>query len=131
MMTLNENKILHSCSRLKDPKLRKLALMPSPTSPLSPSFPQLSNHHAVGRAKSHQRSLSDAPAMKQGLSESNLNGFQQYNKRVRSLGLPRNCLGDLTSGHGFDNGCICFDQGQNDFKPDRIECSCGVKFLLL
>jgi len=124
--------------RLKDPKLQKLSLvptnsLPSPLSSPQGPFPLHSTssimpmpQFSTGRLKSHQRSLSDAPAMKQGFSESNLNGFQNYHKRVGSFGLPRNCLGDLTSGHGFDNGCICFEKGFSDVSPDKAECTCGV-----
>ncbi|BFF99781.1 uncharacterized protein DMAD_07604 [Drosophila madeirensis] len=39
------------------------------------------------------------------------------------------CLGDLTSGHAFDNGCTCFEtvRGQvNGLLGQRTLCSCGA-----
>lgn len=63
--------------------------------------------------------------MKPGFSEDNLDMNRNRHKRVGSLGLPRNCLGDLTSGHCFDNGCTCFQSVFNDVKPSE-GCRCGV-----
>lgn len=58
-------------------------------------------------------------------SELNLEIREAGHKRVGSLGLPRNCLGDLTSGHGFDNGCMCFEPVFSELKACG-ECVCGV-----
>jgi hypothetical protein len=64
--------------------------------------------------------------MKLGFSENHLNTNKNGHKRVGLLGLPRNCLGDLTSGHGFDNGCMCFEPMFNDLKSTGGGCVCGV-----
>lgn len=111
---------------------RKLAAVYSPTSPSSgpPTFPSGIAEQgtlappALTKPKTHQRSLSDAPAMRQGFSETNLAG--KTHKRVGSYGLPRNCLGDLTSGHAFDNGCMCFEPMFTELKPSPDDCVCGV-----
>lgn len=53
--------------------------------------------------------------------------------RVGSNGIIRNCMGDLSSGRAFDNGCTCFDSCQgvvNDLRGKRIECTCKVSNLL-
>jgi hypothetical protein len=39
------------------------------------------------------------------------------------------CLGDLSSGRAFDNGCTCFNTCQgvvNDLRGKRTDCSCNV-----
>lgn len=122
---------------LRQRNVRKLAAVYSPTSPSSGP----SNTLPLGVAeqgclmppappskpKTHQRSLSDAPAMRQGFSETNLTGKAGH-RRVGSYGLPRNCLGDLTSGHAFDNGCMCFETILSDLKPSLDDCVCGVSF---
>ncbi|XP_021961803.1 phosphatidylinositol 4-kinase beta isoform X2 [Folsomia candida] len=117
----------------KDGKLfRKLSSIQSPSSPSStepPNFPPSGYAtHTLGvpsKTKTHQRSFSDAPMMKPGFSEDNLDMNRNRHKRVGSLGLPRNCLGDLTSGHCFDNGCTCFQSVFNDVKPSE-GCRCGA-----
>lgn len=67
--------------------------------------------------------------MKSGRSETNLDlKDKKGHNRVGSLGLPRNCLGDLTSGHGFDNGCLCFESVFSDIKSVGAGgCTCGVR----
>lgn len=131
-----KNLILSDSLRPTDKKsLRKLAAVYSPTSPSSgpPTFPSSSPGIAEtgtlvppsSRPKTHQRSLSDAPAMRQGFSETNLTAKYGH-KRVGSYGLPRNCLGDLTSGHAFDNGCMCFEPMFTELKPAADDCVCGA-----
>ncbi|ODM94358.1 Phosphatidylinositol 4-kinase beta [Orchesella cincta] len=135
-----KNLILSDSLRPKDMKnFRKLAAVYSPTSPSSgpptfPSipggveqgavFPHISSYSVTPKPKTHQRSLSDAPAMRLGFSETNLVG--KTHKRVASFGLPRNCLGDLTSGHAFDNGCMCFEPVFTELKPQNEDCVCGA-----
>ncbi|KAL3280141.1 hypothetical protein HHI36_017642 [Cryptolaemus montrouzieri] len=62
--------------------------------------------------KSHQRSQSDASAL---------------TSRVGINGPSKLCLGDLSTGKAFDNGCICFDSCMglvNDLKGRKTECTC-------
>lgn len=81
---------------------------------------------APAKPKTHQRSLSDASAMGLGYKETNLMSKNSH-KRVGSYGLPRNCLGDLTSGHAFDNGCMCFEPVYMEVKSQIEGCVCGVR----
>ncbi|KAF5273072.1 hypothetical protein FQR65_LT04814 [Abscondita terminalis] len=63
--------------------------------------------------KTHQRSQSDASALITGL-------------RVNSTP-SKLCLGDLSSGKAFDNGCVCFETCQgvvNDLRGQKTECIC-------
>ena len=49
------------------------------------------------------------------------------------LGSIKNCLGDLTSGRAFDNGCCCFDSEEarcNSLRGKTIECHCGVSTIM-
>ncbi|XP_018577631.1 phosphatidylinositol 4-kinase beta, partial [Anoplophora glabripennis] len=65
--------------------------------------------------KSHQRSQSDASALLPGLK-----------KGAASTKL---CLGDLSSGKAFDNGCVCFESCQsvvNDLRGEKTECTCSA-----
>lgn len=67
--------------------------------------------------KSHQRSQSDASAL--------LPGLKQQQTPTTKL-----CLGDLSSGRAFDNGCVCFESCQNvvnDLRGEKTECNCSVK----
>ena len=116
---------------------RKLALLQSPSSPGMqgpPAFPSGRNgstdYHSAStynRQKTHQRSLSDAPVTKNFSTDNSMMiNNKTGHRRVGSFGLPRNCLGDLTSGHGFDNGCMCFEPIFNDLKPIDEDCVCGV-----
>lgn len=41
----------------------------------------------------------------------------------------KNTLGDMGSGHAFDNGCTCFDSCSgvvNHFRGKKTECTCNV-----
>lgn len=65
--------------------------------------------------KSHQRSQSDASALLAGLK--------------RTQPVTKLCLGDLSSGRAFDNGCACFESCQNivnDLRGEKTECTCSV-----
>nr|XP_023015860.1 phosphatidylinositol 4-kinase beta isoform X3 [Leptinotarsa decemlineata] len=66
--------------------------------------------------KSHQRSQSDASALLPGLKGNASNATKL-------------CLGDLSSGRAFDNGCVCFDSCQsvvNDLRGEKTECTCSA-----
>ncbi|KAI4459127.1 phosphatidylinositol kinase [Holotrichia oblita] len=63
--------------------------------------------------KTHQRSQSDASALLPG------------NRRVNNC--AKLCLGDLSSGRAFDNGCLCFESCEgvvNDLRGQKTQCSC-------
>ncbi|XP_022919444.1 phosphatidylinositol 4-kinase beta [Onthophagus taurus] len=67
--------------------------------------------------KAHHRSQSDASALLATPSGS----IRRGNSSTKL------CLGDLSSGRAFDNGCICFESCQgvvNDLKGQRIDCGC-------
>ncbi|CAG9765302.1 unnamed protein product [Ceutorhynchus assimilis] len=64
--------------------------------------------------KSHQRSQSDASALL-GLSG------------PKTSVPAKLCLGDLSSGRAFDNGCMCFESRRsvvNDLRGEKTECVC-------
>lgn len=66
--------------------------------------------------KTHQRSRSDATGLFQP-------GFRRGSTDTKSA------LGDLTSGHAFDNGCVCFESTEgvyNDLMGKKTECHCGA-----
>ncbi|XP_055623794.1 phosphatidylinositol 4-kinase beta isoform X2 [Toxorhynchites rutilus septentrionalis] len=70
--------------------------------------------------KTHHRSQSDAT----GLLGSNALASRLYPAPARPL-----CLGDLSSGRAFDNGCVCFETVQgtvNDLLGQQTVCSCGA-----
>ncbi|KAG1706180.1 Phosphatidylinositol 4-kinase beta [Nymphon striatum] len=71
--------------------------------------------------KTHHRSWSDATVLFQTL------------KRTTSPSNSKQMLGDLASGHAFDNGCVCFDHSQSVYKKlmgRKIECQCNAPRLL-
>lgn len=95
----------------------------SPVTELSPPFTTRVAIPTPSR-KSHQRSRSDATVALQGHSSSS-----RGHKRTPSSGSIKNCLGDLTSGRAFDNGCCCFDSEEarcNSLRGKTIECHCGA-----
>lgn len=71
----------------------------------------------VSSKKTHQRSLSDATGMSGG-------GSRHIPESSRKAAL----LGDLGSGHAFDNGCACYDSCDGivvDLRGrTRMECHC-------
>ncbi|CAB0004916.1 unnamed protein product [Nesidiocoris tenuis] len=86
---------------------RPSAITTSPTSLTAPS----------PLKKTHHRSRSDASAL------------LGNTKCTTTATNSRVCLGDLNSGHAFDNGCACFDtcQGKvNDLRGKRTVCSCDA-----
>lgn len=67
--------------------------------------------------KTHHRSQSDASAL---LGSLHKKAPQQPVKL---------CLGDLSSGRAFDNGCLCFETQRgavNDLLGQQTVCSCGA-----
>lgn len=77
----------------------------------------------------------EMPSLKFACTSFTVNIHLQYgNKRekITLLSLPgsiKNCLGDLTSGRAFDNGCCCFDSEEarcNSLRGKTVECHCGV-----
>lgn len=67
--------------------------------------------------KTHHRSQSDATGM---LHEPFKKSF---------LPSVKLCLGDLSSGRAFDNGCVCFESQRgtvNDLLGQQTVCSCGA-----
>lgn len=86
--------------------------------PLPPPLPPMClSNVASSVKKTHQRSRSDAT------------GLIQSNRRVLSAACNKVCLGDLSSGRAFDNGCICFESCLgvvNDLRGRRTHCSCDA-----
>ncbi|KAG5678121.1 hypothetical protein PVAND_007820 [Polypedilum vanderplanki] len=84
----------------RDKKNRQNPLL-SPTSPFK---------------KTHHRSQSDATGM-----------LEQFKKPL--MPTLKLCLGDLSSGRAFDNGCVCFESQRgtvNDLLGQQTVCSCGA-----
>ncbi|XP_073843433.1 phosphatidylinositol 4-kinase beta fwd isoform X2 [Musca autumnalis] len=87
--------------------------------------------------KTHHRSQSDATVL---LADSRRNSsslsianrlYQQppYTTQTLPTTPAKLCLGDLTSGRAFDNGCTCFEtvRGQvNDLLGHKTVCSCNA-----
>lgn len=75
--------------------------------------------------KTHHRSQSDATGLMGSLS---LNPMLYPTPPMRPL-----CLGDLSSGRAFDNGCVCFESVRgtvNDLLGQQTVCSCGAPKLV-
>ncbi|XP_015791839.1 phosphatidylinositol 4-kinase beta [Tetranychus urticae] len=73
--------------------------------------------------KSHHRSYSDATGSLHSISNSGPSSI------AASLLNPSRTLGDLTSGHAFDNGCVCFNSCAgvcNDLRGEKVLCHCGA-----
>ncbi|XP_055914626.1 serine-rich adhesin for platelets isoform X2 [Eupeodes corollae] len=75
--------------------------------------------------KTHHRSQSDATVL--------LSGSRLSAAKMPSLPFPSTpaklCLGDLTSGRAFDNGCTCFESVRgtvNDLLGHKTVCMCGA-----
>lgn len=67
--------------------------------------------------KTHHRSQSDATGLLTGLAP------KLFQTPVRL------CLGDLSTGRAFDNGCICFESVRgtvNDLLGHKTVCTCGA-----
>lgn len=97
-------------------KLRNLILSDElrPKEQKTPTIPNITFNSTI--KKSHQRSQSDASAL--GI------------RRTSSAGDNRLCLGDLTSGRAFDNGCTCYESCRgvvNDLRGKKTECTCSVR----
>uniref|UniRef100_A0A1Q3F4T3 Phosphatidylinositol 4-kinase beta n=1 Tax=Culex tarsalis TaxID=7177 RepID=A0A1Q3F4T3_CULTA len=74
--------------------------------------------------KTHHRSQSDATGLMGSLTVNPM----LYPTPPRPL-----CLGDLSSGRAFDNGCVCFESVRgtvNDLLGQQTVCSCGAPKLV-
>ncbi|EDS31895.1 phosphatidylinositol 4-kinase beta [Culex quinquefasciatus] len=74
--------------------------------------------------KTHHRSQSDATGLMGSLTANPM----LYPTPPRPL-----CLGDLSSGRAFDNGCVCFESVRgtvNDLLGQQTVCSCGAPKLV-
>ncbi|XP_016934113.3 phosphatidylinositol 4-kinase beta isoform X2 [Drosophila suzukii] len=86
--------------------------------------------------KTHHRSQSDATVLLADSRSPHILSishrmYQQppYTTQTLPTTPAKLCLGDLTSGHAFDNGCTCFEtvRGQvNGLLGQRTLCSCGA-----
>ncbi|XP_046807626.1 uncharacterized protein LOC111686482 isoform X1 [Lucilia cuprina] len=87
--------------------------------------------------KTHHRSQSDATVLLADSRRANSNLsisnrlYQQppYTTQTLPTTPAKLCLGDLTSGRAFDNGCTCFEtvRGQvNDLLGHKTVCSCSA-----
>ncbi|XP_002034778.2 uncharacterized protein LOC6610170 isoform X1 [Drosophila sechellia] len=86
--------------------------------------------------KTHHRSQSDATVLLADFRSPHTLSishrmYQQppYTTQTLPTTPAKLCLGDLTSGHAFDNGCTCFEtvRGQvNGLLGQRTLCSCGA-----
>ncbi|XP_053673305.1 phosphatidylinositol 4-kinase beta [Anopheles nili] len=108
------------------------ALPPGATDPVLHAHPALS---AV--RKTHHRSQSDATGMMGLLAQHHHPVHLQHNilHPAPTAGLPGPsnrtpvCLGDLSTGRAFDNGCVCFESVRgtvNDLLGQQTVCSCGA-----
>lgn len=94
-----------------DDKQTSLQPPPPPPPPPLPSFLTLN-------VKTHQRSKSDATGLIQG------------NRKITTFGgTMKNSLGDMGSGHAFDNGCTCFESCTgvvNQLRGQKTDCTCSA-----
>uniref|UniRef100_A0A182WJ59 Phosphatidylinositol 4-kinase beta n=1 Tax=Anopheles minimus TaxID=112268 RepID=A0A182WJ59_9DIPT len=111
----------------------KLAAAIVPTTPGSdgPSIdPTLQAHPALSAVrKTHHRSQSDATGMMGLLAQHH----HAHHVPLPGVPGPSNrtpvCLGDLSTGRAFDNGCVCFESVRgtvNDLLGQQTVCSCGA-----
>lgn len=85
------------------------------------------NHHQIPPQnvespfkKTHHRSQSDATGRSM---------LHEPFKKPLLLPPMKLCLGDLSSGRAFDNGCVCFESQRgavNDLLGQQTVCSCGA-----
>lgn len=108
-----------------------------PTTPNANTTPQIAGVVSPLTKKTHHRSQSDATVL---LADSRRNSsslsianrlYQQppYTTQTLPATPAKLCLGDLTSGRAFDNGCTCFEtvRGQvNDLLGQKTVCSCNA-----
>lgn len=77
--------------------------------------------------KTHHRSFSDATGMHAGAGLGVSNVSNRWSTTSIQTQNPKQSLGDLSTGHAFDSGCICFDSCEAVFKDLRghaIVCTC-------
>lgn len=78
--------------------------------------------------KTHHRSQSDATGLLTVPSGGGALGMRAYQTPVRL------CLGDLSTGRAFDNGCTCFETVRgavNGLLGHKTVCTCGVSGLAI
>lgn len=78
--------------------------------------------------KTHHRSHSDATGLLNGGQVPTIGTNKVYQAPVRL------CLGDLSTGRAFDNGCTCFETVRgavNGLLGQKTVCSCGVSWTKL
>jgi phosphatidylinositol 4-kinase len=84
------------------------------------------HHHQISPSaespfkKTHHRSQSDATGR---------SVLHEPLKKSILLPTMKLCLGDLSSGRAFDNGCVCFESQRgavNDLLGQQTVCSCGA-----
>ncbi|GAB6028268.1 Phosphatidylinositol 4-kinase beta [Chamberlinius hualienensis] len=98
-------------------------LPPPPQSPTSKDISNGANGHPCSppNKKTHVRSISDATGL-----------FRPVSLRKLGNSSSKNMLGDLTSGHAFDDGCTCFDSADGLYKEligRKVECFCAASRL--
>ncbi|XP_049297976.1 serine-rich adhesin for platelets isoform X2 [Anopheles funestus] len=92
--------------------------------------PTLQAHPALSAVrKTHHRSQSDATGMMGLLAQHH----HAHHTPLPGVPGPSNrtpvCLGDLSTGRAFDNGCVCFESVRgtvNDLLGQQTVCSCGA-----
>lgn len=102
------------CSNSNNHRTKKIMTIQSPpTSPFK---------------KTHHRSQSDATGMLHDQHHHH-HHQQQFKQKPSLMPSVKLCLGDLSSGRAFDNGCVCFESQRgavNDLLGQQTVCSCGA-----
>ncbi|EDO64557.1 AGAP007512-PA [Anopheles gambiae str. PEST] len=98
--------------------------------------PTLQAHPALSAVrKTHHRSQSDATGMMGLLAQHHHHHHHAHHAAPLPGGVPGPssrtpvCLGDLSTGRAFDNGCVCFESVRgtvNDLLGQQTVCSCGA-----
>uniref|UniRef100_A0A182PQC4 Phosphatidylinositol 4-kinase beta n=1 Tax=Anopheles epiroticus TaxID=199890 RepID=A0A182PQC4_9DIPT len=102
----------------------------------SSNDPTLQAHPALSAVrKTHHRSQSDATGMMGLLAQHHHPHHHTHHPSHPLPGVPGPssrtpvCLGDLSTGRAFDNGCVCFESVRgtvNDLLGQQTVCSCGA-----
>ena len=116
----------HNCNSLIVKNCNSLIVKSSSSSSKCPHTQIQQNLTVQSKFKTHHRSYSDATGCQVG--SANRTGYP-LSVNSNFMYPAKITLGDLTSGHAFDNGCVCFHCTVslcNDFKGQRIQCHCGA-----